>query len=195
MKNILFLIIVSLATVVSAAAAITGISIMTYNIIHSGPNFFMGFEAFSLGIIMASALAILFYVTKISTMLSVMAETLSDTIMFLLEKNEHESKMTQINPFKSFLDNFKGSVQIGAIDQDGQIKPLGGGAFNSVEEFLAQRDSILGNMFGIKPEEVKKKLEDMSVDELKQAENDAVKKQQFERAAACRDAISRKEAK
>ena len=172
---------------------------MVINTINHTNDFMTGFTLFSLGTILFISISITYLITKANQNLNIIADLINHT----LKKDAIDSTKGVFNvsgnPLMDLLKgNFPGggfgstTINVSSIDEQGNISPMLTKTFGSPEEFLKQRDEIFARAFGTKPDEVKKKIDEMSIDELKEKEKEAVDSQKFELAAAYRDAINRK---
>jgi hypothetical protein len=168
----------------SIVGAFTGAGIMIYDIYSDGPNFMKGFELFSLSSILLLVTVSAYMLTKVLTasevMANIMGKYLQNEMVKEIEKNIANP---QTNPLAAFfgMGNFpgQGTIKMATMDEHGNIVPLGERTFSSPEELIKHRNDILNNAFGNAP----KKLEDMTIEELKAEEKKAVENQEFELAA------------
>lgn len=191
MKYIFAALTLGFVLLASLVASVTGVVIMIADLINHTDNFFQGFITFSLG-------TILFFVTIAAYQQVQILNNTKIIAQALAEYMEHQMKMSsmgQSNPFASLFNGgfpMSGTMKMARIDESGNIVPFMEKNFNSPEEFLKYRNELLSKAFGYKPEETEKKLEELSVDELKQKEKEASDNQNFELAAAIRDLIAKK---
>jgi len=197
MKSIFFAIMMALIILFSGITALTGVGMMVIDIATNGHNLIKGFEVFSLSMILLFVTITSYITTKILTGTDVLVDVMT---RFLDNEISKSNKNPINNSIQSLFSNLGGlggfqgttSIQIGKMDEDGNITPMDEQTFSSTEEFMKHRDEILAKAFGHKPTEVKKKLADMSVEELKVEEKKAVDKQDFELAAAIVNLIEEK---
>ncbi len=185
-------------------AEVGGVYYMADSAINKNENFLMGFSMFSFGLIIFLCIAIANNVTKMMKSTNLIANSLAD-LMELMIKENNEAPPTHISQ-GSLMDLLKGkmggtggtfgfgntTVHISSIDEDGNVSPLLTKSFEKPEDFFKHRDSIIAQALGQQPGEVQKKIDDMSLEELNQKEQEAAAAQKFELAAAYRDAINRK---
>ena len=100
------------------------------------------------------------------------------------------------NPLLNLFKNFGGmgptTINVSSIDENGNVSPLVTKTFDNPEDFLKHRDEIFAKAFGTKPDDAKKKIDDMTIEELQKKEKEAADAEKWELAAAYRDAINRK---
>lgn len=191
MKYIFAALTLGFVLLASFAASITGFGIMIADVINYTDNFFQGFLIFSLGTIMFFVTIAAYQQVQILTNTKIIAQALAEYM-------EHQMKMNSMgqgNPLASLFSGgfpMSGTMKMARIDESGNIVPFMEKNFNSPEEFLKYRNELLSKAFGYKPEEAEKKLEELSVEELKFKEKEASDSQNFELAAAIRDLIAKK---
>ncbi len=178
MKNIFFALILFAVILFSGIAAITGASIMVYNLYSSGPNIMTGFIIFCLGSILFLATVIAYSLSKLITN----NELLTDTMIKFVE---HEIDKIQVPPPNAFGPN-------GGIPFPFDTRTI---TFNtdSVSGDSGNTGNLMDIFFGSMKPPVEKKLEDMTIEELEAEKNIAVKAQQYTKAAEIRDLIQKKE--
>ena len=195
MKSVFFSMLLALLILFLAISAVAGLGMMVVDFYTGGGKMMQGFEVFTLGAILFFVCSTAYIVTKILASTEVIVDTLTKFV-------EHEISKTKINPLQSLFGGlgsmaFPGqtTIKIGSIDEDGNITPLDETKFSSKDDFIKYRNSILSEAFGQKPADIKKKLEDMTIEELKEEEKKAVDKQNFELAAAIINIIEEKKKK
>lgn len=202
MKTLIFALTLALIIAFGAISSAIGVGFMIYDIYSGGNNFMQGFTIFSLGSILFLAGTTSYIVTKTLTNTEVLADVLARFIENEMRKEDGSIQ----NPIQSLFGNLfgpgnlpgipgQGTIRMATIDKDGNFKDLGEEKFSSPEEFLKHRNDILNRAFGGKQEQDKKKFEDMTLEELRTEEKQAVESQSFELAAALRDLINEKENK
>lgn len=189
MKKILASMAIGLTLFLSAATIISGLCLMGDYLINGGSRGMQGFELFSLG-------AILFIVILSGYMLSKIlsyTEVMVDTLTTLVDHTISKSGPNPINPLEALFGQMglpgSGTIKMAKMDEDGNIIPFMSKEFNNKEEFIKHRDEILSKALGGTN---KKKVEDMTLEELQVEEKKAVSTQDFELAACIRDAINEK---
>lgn len=186
MKNIFFALILFAVILFSGIAAITGASIMVYNLYSSGPNIMTGFTIFCLGSILFLATIIAYSLSKLITN----NELLTDTMIKFVE---HE--IDKVQGPNAFGPNggmhFPFETRTITFNTDPTNLEAGSGS-GSTENFTGKNlmDVFFG---GMKPPIEKKKLEDMTIEELNIEKNIAVGSQDYSKAARIRDLIQKKE--
>lgn len=189
MRAIFFAAFLALLILFAAASAIFGAGIMINDLYTSGSNFMQGFQIFCLGSILFLVAVTSYIITKVLNNTEILADALAKIVA-----NEINKSMENINPLQALFGQMgnmppgMGTIKVARMDEDGNITPMGESNFSS-EELMKHRNEILAKAFGYKPENVKKKFEDMTLDELQSEEKKAVDGQQFELAAALRDLI------
>lgn len=203
-KSILSILFISSLLLFSIITAVSGAFIMIANAINHSYDFMTGFTLFSLGTILFISISITYLITKANQNLNLIAGALADLINHTLNKEaaQSQSSFNQFPNPQQLMDLLKGKIQggnfgsttlnVSSIDEQGNISPIVTKTFDSPEDFLKHRDEIFARAFGAKPDEVKKKIDEMSIDELKEKEKEAADAENWELAAAYRDAISRK---
>ena len=190
MRAIFFAALLALLILFAAVSALFGGGIMVNALYTSGPNFMQGFQIFCLGSILFLIAVTSYIVTKILTNTEFLAEVL--TKMVAKEINKAEGNINPLQAMFGQMGNMPpgmGTFKVARMDEDGNITPIGESKFSTPEELMKHRHEILAKAFGYKPENVKKKFEDMTLAELESEEKKAVDGQQFELAAALRDLI------
>lgn len=153
-----------------------------------------GFTVFTLSAILFFASTTAYIVTKILTNTDILADSM---VKFL--EHEMDKEDSGVNPLQALFGKMglpgmgAGSIKMARMDEDGNITPLGEKSFSSPEELIKHRDELLAKAFGSKPD--KKKIQDMSLEELQAEEIKAVGAQDFELAAAIRDLMEEKKKK
>ena len=187
----------------SIIAELAGLYIMIHDAVDGGGEFMKGFTLFSLGTIMFICTSIAYLVTKAIANTEKIADALADLISHTIDKEAQAAggfNPSGINPLMDLFKQFPGSnigsttINVSSIDEEGNISPMMTKTFDNPEEFLKHRDEIFAKAFGTQPKDAKKKIDDMSIEELKIMEKEAVESQNFELATAIRDCIKQKSA-
>lgn len=152
---------------------------MVYDVYSGGNNFIQGFTVFSLGTILFFLITSAYMITRILTNTNIIADVLEKFV-------ENEIAKTKNNP----LQNFPGIIQISKIDEQGNISPVSDST-NSNPDFSRMHSEIINNLFK-KPFATKKELEVMTLEELNKEKEEAIEKQDYERAARIRNIIDEK---
>lgn len=186
----------------SLIADVAGVYIMIASLVNNTNNFMTGFTLFSLGTIMFLAVSIAYLVTKANENLNLIANALADFIDHTLDKEAAEATGGFKVPGNPLMDLLKGkfpgasfgttTINVSSVDEEGNISPMMTKTFDNIEDYFKHRDEIIAQAFGTQPKDVKKQIEDMSIEELQEKEKEAAAAQKFELAAAFRDAINRK---
>jgi len=188
----------------SLIAEVAGVYYMIDSSINNTGEFMRGFTLFSLGAILFITTSIAYLVTKAIANTEKIADSLTKLMEYFIEKDSTERVRSSLfppnskNPLMDLFKDFPGgqfgstTVNISAIDEDGNVSPLTTKSFDNIEDFFKHRDEIIAEAFGTKPKDVKKKLDEMSIEELKEKEKQAANEEQWDLAAAYRDAIWRK---
>jgi len=193
MKSIFFAIMMALIILFSGITALAGVGMMVIDIATSGHNLIKGFEVFSLSMILLFVTITSYITTKILTGTDVLVDVMT---RFLDNEISKSNKNPINNSIQSLFSNLGGlggfqgttSIQIGKMDEDGNITPMDEQTFHSTEEFMKHRDEILAKAF----KNNSKKLEDMTINELREEEKKAVNMQNFELAASIVNLINEK---
>lgn len=191
MKSLVFALTLALVVIFSFISSLVGIGIMIYDLYSGGSQFMHGFTVFSLSAILFFAATTAYIVTKILNNTDILADSM---VKFL--EHEMDKEVPVINPIDALFGKMglpgmgAGSIKMASMDEDGNITPLGEKTFNSHEEMVKHRDELLSKAFGFKSD--KKKIQDMSLEELQTEEIKAVDAQDFELAAAIRNLIQSK---
>jgi len=173
MKTIFFSLLLALVILFSGISAIAGASLMTYDLYSGGPNFMHGFEIFCFGSILFFTASTAYIATKIlagtDTLVDVMTSYFNNEIKQQQQNNE--------NPLQNLLGGLKNipgvetTIKIAKMDEDGNITPINDEDNNFPEDFMKNHNEmvskLLGDFSGKSPKK-KKKLEDMTIDELKE---------------------------
>lgn len=186
----------------SLIADVAGIYVMVSSAINHTDNFMTGFTLFSFGTLLFLAISIAYLVTKANENLNLIANTLADFIDHTLDKEAAEATGGFKVPSNPLMDLLKGkfpggtfgstTINVSSVDEEGNISPMITKTFDSPEEFFKHRDEIIAQAFGTQPKDVKKQIDEMTIEELQEKEKEAAAAQKFELAAAFRDAINRK---
>lgn len=191
MKNFFVTILIGSVLLISFLASITGVVLISKSMINGTP-LMEGFQVFALGIIMFTVLLSGYMISKILSY----TELISDTLTNLLEHTLKDTKNPSFNPMEALFGPGglpgSGTIKMARMEEDGTITPYFEKEFNNQEEFIKHRNELLSKALGNQPDGSKKKVEDMSLDELKEEEKKAVSSQDFELAACIRDAIDEK---
>lgn len=193
MKSIFAALILALIVLFSGVSAIFGLGIMVYDLYSGGNEFMHGFTVFCLGAILFFTSTVAYIASKILTNTDIIADSM---IKFI--ENEMQKEVEQ-NPLQALFGKMglpgmgSGSIKMARMDEDGNITPLGEKTFGSHEEMIKHRDELLHKAFGFKSD--KKKIQDMTLEELQAEEIKAVGSQNFELAAAIRDLMNEKKNK
>lgn len=147
-------------------AEAAGAFIMVYDIYTGGPNFMKGFTMFGLGAILFLSCVTCFAVLKNLSLTEAIAQHLYT-----------QATSNRVNPLQALFSNFSSMPII---------------HFSSEEEFNKHKDEVLGKSYGQNSADMKQKLEKMSVEELKNQEQQAVQNQDFELAALIIQLIQQK---
>lgn len=169
MKQLFFALAIGVILIGSFIAAVTGAAIMIYDIVTHGSQFMTGFELCGIGCILFVVSISAYMISENQTSLNNISHSLADFLQYDINR-EHEMRH---------------------LIQLFQMQGSNNHEFESEEE----RDSIIANAMGLKLENAQRKIEIMSIEELKEARAQAVNDQNFEYAAALRDAIQRKKEK
>jgi len=186
----------------SLIADVAGVYIMISSAINHTSDFMTGFTLFSLGTIMFLCVSIAYLITKANNSLELIAGALADFIDHSLDKEAAEATGGFKVPTHPLLDLLKGkfpggsfgqtTINVSSIDEEGNISPMMTKTFDNPEDFFKHRDEIIAQAFGTQPKDVKKQIDEMTIEELQEKEKEAAAAQKFELAAAFRDAINRK---
>lgn len=181
-------------------AEIAGVYIMVHDVITGGNEFMKGFTLFSLGTLIFICTSIAYLVTKTIANTEKIANALADLIDHTLDKEAQAAGGFKMpgNPLMDLFKKFPGmnmgstTINVSSIDEEGNISPMMTKTFDNPEDFLKHRDEIFAKAFGTQPKDAKKKIDDMSIEELQEKEKEAADAEKWELAAAYRDAIDRK---
>lgn len=190
MKKLISSIILGSILMFSVVVAVMGALLMTDSFFNHGASGMKGFQMFCLG-------TILFVVILSGYMLSRIlsyTEVIVDTLTTLVEHTLNKAQTSQsLNPLQALFGNLglpgSGTIKMATLDEDGKVVPFMEKEFNNHEEFIKHRDELLSKAFSGNN---KKKVEDMTLEELQEEEKKAVSIQNFELAACIRDAINEK---
>lgn len=177
MKTLIYALSIALLLLISAAGAIIGLGQMVHAILTDKTNFLQAFEIFSLSTILFVVVLTSYMIAKVLTNTEIIAEVMTKFIQNEMAKNS-------FNPMQGIQNLLgMGMPKIITLDES---------QFSSSEEFQKHRDELLRKAFGYNPGDVQKKLEQMSIEELKIEEKKAVDNQNFELAAAIVSLIEEK---
>jgi len=190
-KGLLSFIGILLLLLFSAGAAIAGLVMMTTTLITGAGSFMQGMETFFLGSISLCATLIGYTSMKILRNTDIIADALEDTL------NALDDQQRSRNPLASLLGGLggfpgMGTMRMAQVNKDGTITPIGEKEFNNHDEFLKFRDELINNAMN---KNGKKSVTEMTLEELENERETAEKAQDFELAAALRDAIAEKKKK
>jgi hypothetical protein len=197
LTSMLFITSLLLFAIISEVA---GLYIMIHDVISGGNEFMKGFTLFSLGTLIFIGTSIAYLVTKTIANTEKIANALADLIDHTLDKDAQAAGVfnTGPNPLMDLFKKFPGmnmgstTINVSSIDEEGNISPMVTKTFDNPEDFLKHRDEIFAKAFGTQPKDAKKKIDDMSIEELQTKEKEASDAEKWELAAAYRDAIKRK---
>lgn len=192
MKKLLGPLSIGVVLLTAVSAAGYGSLIMAYNLFTGGNDFTHGFIYFSLGFILAIGIVCLYTLTQILDSNKELANAVTELLLNAIDKNKKDNPINSL--FGSIGVPLSGIIKTYRTDTAGN--PVSSEInFNSQEEYFAHRDAIIAKLFGLESTEVKHTLEDMTIEDLQKREQQAVDNQDFESAAAIRDAIDRKKIK
>lgn len=202
LKTISSLLFIVSLILFSLVADVAGVYIMISSAVNRTNDFMTGFTLFSLGTLIFFAVSITYLITQANTSLNLIAETLANFIDHSLDREAAEATGGFKVPSSPLMDLLKGkfpggnfgqtTINVSSIDEDGNISPMITKTFDNPEDFFKHRDEVIAQAFGTQPKDVKKKIDEMSIEELQEKEKEAAASQKFELAAAFRDAINRK---
>lgn len=164
MKQLFFALSIGAVLLCAFAAAATGAGVMIYDVVTHGNQFMKGFELFGIGGILFVVTISAYILCQVQEKQNIFAQSLADFMQFSMDNEEENHNHWETNHQQ----------------------------FDSEEEFIEHRDQVIANTMGLKVENAKRKLELMSVSELKQEKIKAVADQNFEYAGAIHDVIERK---
>lgn len=180
----------------SAVTAIAGAVMMTTTLFTGNGQFIQGLEVFFLGSISFTATLIAYVSTKVLRNTDIIADALTDVLEDMDKKSSHPlaNLFGGLGGHGGFPPPFptSGTMRMARMDKEGNIIPMGEKDFNNPEEFLKFRDELINNAMN---KSGKKPVNEMSMEELENEREAAEKKQDFELAAALRDAINEKKKK
>ena len=177
MKKIIFALLIAFIGISSALAASVGFFIFIESVIKGG-NYMTGVYMFFLGIIS-------FFVLVSTYMISTALKQLELIIPLLSELTDLTLNKKPTGLFDGL--NMTGTtIKMSEIDEHGNITPISDKTMGIDSTPLI---NIISQMWG-KPRE--NKLEDMTIEELNQEREKAVRDSNFERAAQIRDIIENK---
>jgi hypothetical protein len=195
MKYLFAILAMGLVMLGSFAASITGIVFMVSDLVTHNGNFFQGFQIFALGTILLMATIAAYTQAQILNNTKIIGEALAEYMTHQMNKEQAGGGLPNLASILGGGFPMHGMLKMSRMDENGNIVPFMEKEFNSPEEFIKYRNEILTKAFGFKPEETEKKLEEMSIEELKLKEKEASDNQKFELAAMIRDLISKKSKK
>ena len=193
-KGFLSFVGILMLIIFSAGTAIVGAFMMISSLISGNANFLKGLEVFFLGSISFTVTMVAYTATKVLRNTDILAECMADTLDALDRQQGAKSSLMDILGRGGFPPPFpfNGTVRMAKMDKDGNITPVGEREFGSHEEFLKFRDELINNAMN---KNGKKPVSEMSLEELENEREAAEKAQNFELAAAIRDAINEKKKK
>lgn len=169
MKQLFFVLAIGLILLGSFIAAVTGAAVMIYDIVTHGNQFMKGFELCGIGSVLFIVSISAYMISDNQTSLNNISHSLADFLQYDMERE---------NELRHVIQLF-------------QMQSSNAHEFQTEEE----RDQVIANAMGLKLENAQRKIEIMSIEELNEARAQAVSDQNFEYAAALRDAIQRKKSK
>lgn len=171
MKQLLSALAIGFVLLGSFIAAITGASIMVYDVVTNGNQFMKGFELCGIGSILFVVSISAYIISENQTSINKIAHSLGDFLQYDIQReNELRHVLQMLQMQSAGLDNHE---------------------FENEQE----RDQVIASAMGLKLENAQRRIELMSIEELNEARVQAVVDQQFEYAAALRDAIIAKKGK
>lgn len=201
-KTISSMLIVTSLILFSLISEVAGIYLMIASAVNHTNDFMTGFTLFSLGTLIFLGVSIAYLITKAQASINIIADALADFIDHTLDKEAAEATGGFRVPANPLMDLLKGkfpgvnfgqtTINVSSVDEEGNISPMMTKTFDNVEDFFKHRDEIIAQTFGTQPKDVKKQIDDMTIEELQEKEKEAAAAQKFELAAAFRDAINRK---
>jgi hypothetical protein len=169
MKQLFFVLTIGVVLLGSFISAVTGAAIMVYDIVTHGDQFMKGFELCGIGSVLFIVSISAYMISENQTSLNNISHSLGDFMQYDIDRENELRHVIQLLQIQN----------------------------NNTHEFQTEeeRDQVIANAMGLKLENAKRKIEIMSVEELNEARAQAVSNQEFEYAAALRDAIQRKKEK
>lgn len=167
MKQLFFALAIGLVLLGSFIAAATGAGIMVYDVVTGGNQFMKGFELCGIGSVLFVVCISAYIIYENQNSINNISHSLADFFQYDMQRE------VQLRHLLQMMQMQQGGMEV---------------HFESEEE----RDQIIANAMGLKIENAQRKIEIMTVEELNEARAQAVIDQNFEYAAALRDAIQRK---
>lgn len=201
MKKIIFFLSITAGLFTTAIISLIGFASFIYKVWH-GQDYMESFQLFSLSAILCITSITAYIVIKILTSTELIGDILQKFFELHIHKNDPKPKDPDImNLIQGLFSgglpdvNVTGRISVSSFDNDGNETSLGDKSFNNQNEFIKYRNELLGKDFRFTQKDMSKKLENMSIEELKKEENKAIDTQNFELAGAIRDIIKEKESK
>lgn len=189
MRTVFYAMAIGLILISSIVGALIGLFIMGYNLFTGKHEYLPGFTTFSLSTILLLVTLSAYMLTKMMTSMEVLAESILKIIIA-------DSNPAPQNPLASLFGGLlsgPGTIQVSTIDEKtGKMIPFEEKEFNTPEEFVKYRNELVAKALG---DNFERKLEDMSIEELRKEEKKAVDSQDFETAAAIVSLIEEKKRK
>ncbi len=203
MKSLFSTVMFGLTIFAGALSAIFGIYTMIADLSQGG-EIIKGFMYFSLGVILAVSMLILYSISALTEATKILGDLLfkqakKDMIGNIFGGGsphmggDHSGEHPLAQLFKKIAEDSKngefgtGKIKITKMDKDGNIHSLGEREFKSHDELIKFRDEVLSGEYGKDTD-----LKDMTLEQLKNEELKAVVAQKFELAASIRDLILEK---
>jgi hypothetical protein len=173
MKYILSALFFGFIFITATIAAVSGL-VMMANAVLDHTSLIPGFHCFALGSILFLVTASSYMITQILASAKITSVLVSNLTELILSRNQAQ------NPFSALINGLQGHIQMGEVNLDGTVTPLGG-----------SRNDLISRFFG-QPGQPPKKLEELSIEELEAKRKEFIDTQRFEEAAAVRDLIAEK---
>lgn len=186
MKTLFYLVMSLLTLVSSIVGTIVGMCMMAYQIYTGKYEFLPAYTTMALSLVLFLVTVTAYMITKVMTSTEIIAESLIKLIQM-------DSGIAPQNPLGALfggLVNGPGTIQVSKMDDDGKLVPFAEKQFSTPEEFIKYRNELVAK--ALSKDGGKKKLEDMSIEELTKEEKKAVESQDFETAAAIVSLIEEK---
>lgn len=192
MKSLFFALLLAVMVFCAGATAVVGFGIMIWDLYSGGPNFMTGFNVFFLGAILFFVSTTSYIITKVLTNTEILSDVMSRFLANEMQKGPNQNPLQNLFSQMGF-PGATTSIKVARMDEDGNITPMSEADFDSADEMLKHRDEILSKLFGNNPIERKKKIQEMTIEELQAEEKKAVSVQDFELAAAIKNLLDEKQ--
>lgn len=186
MKTALTIIMSLLTLTSSIVGTIVGLLMMTYQLYTGKYEFLPAYTTMVISLVLFIVTVIAYMITKVMTSTEIIAESL----IKLVELESDNAPQNSLDALFGGLMSGPGTIQVSHINEDGKMTPFEEKQFSTPEEFINYRNELV--VKALSKDGGKKRLEDMSIDELKNEEKKAVDSQDFETAAAILSLIEEK---